>query len=170
MPATLRPHSIASNTRLLICWAPPSSLPWRHIRCGTNTASARHRSPHPPCLRERNLCHEGVWVSGHIDPRVLDSFTSLPLYPRWIGWVVPGTGLDVVDRRQILSLPGLEPRSLNRPAPNQTLFRALCSTGTWSTGGPAITRIRLYAEKIHKDNYLREEGNSNAPGRRDALW
>jgi hypothetical protein len=50
--------------------------------------------------------------------------------------VIPVTGLEDVDRRQILSLPGLELRSLNRPAPNQSLFRALCVAQAHEVGWP----------------------------------
>jgi hypothetical protein len=39
----------------------------------------------------------------------------------WIGgWVGPATGLDNVERRKILPLPGLELRPLARPARSQS--------------------------------------------------
>jgi hypothetical protein len=78
------------------------------------------------------LRHEGVWASGCIDPRSLNlatswrwvvSFMSRPLYPRgpppptthWIGgWVGPRTGLDGMEKKKFLSLPGLELRPLHR--------------------------------------------------------
>jgi hypothetical protein len=42
----------------------------------------------------------------------------------WIGgWVGPRTGLDDVDRRKPLSLPGLELQPLGRPARSQSLYR-----------------------------------------------
>jgi hypothetical protein len=52
------------------------------------------------------------------------SFTLRPLYPwelapgtHWIGrWVGPRAGLDEVEKRKFLTLPGLELRSLGRPA------------------------------------------------------
>jgi hypothetical protein len=76
---------------------------------------------------------ECVWGSGRIDPHFLDlgtcwrwvvSFTPVPLYPgesapgtHWIrGWVGPRTGLDDVEKRKFLTLPGLgtpTPRSLS---------------------------------------------------------
>jgi hypothetical protein len=39
----------------------------------------------------------------------------------------PRTGLDKVDSRKILFLPGLEPRSLRRRYRSQSLYRLLCS-------------------------------------------
>jgi hypothetical protein len=42
----------------------------------------------------------------------------------WIGdWVGPRTGLDDVEKRKILPLPGLELRSLTHPARSQSLYR-----------------------------------------------
>jgi hypothetical protein len=42
----------------------------------------------------------------------------------WIGgWVGPRTGLDDVERRKFLTLPGLELRPLGRPARSQSLYR-----------------------------------------------
>jgi hypothetical protein len=42
----------------------------------------------------------------------------------WVGgWVDPRAGLDDVEKRKILTLPGLELRSLGRPARNQSLYR-----------------------------------------------
>jgi hypothetical protein len=42
----------------------------------------------------------------------------------WIGgWVGPRTGLDDVERRKILPPPGLELRTLGRPARSQWLYR-----------------------------------------------
>jgi hypothetical protein len=39
------------------------------------------------------------------------------------GWVGPRTGLDDVERRKTLPLPGLELRPLGRPACSQSLYR-----------------------------------------------
>jgi hypothetical protein len=42
----------------------------------------------------------------------------------WIGgWVNPRTGLDDVEDRKFLTLPGLELRPLGRPARGQSLYR-----------------------------------------------
>jgi hypothetical protein len=42
----------------------------------------------------------------------------------WIGgWVDPRAGPDDVERRKFLTLPGLELRTLGRPARNQSLYR-----------------------------------------------
>jgi hypothetical protein len=59
------------------------------------------------------------------------SFTPLPLYPEerapgthWIrGWVDPTAGLDDVEKRKFLTLPGLERRPLCRPARSQSLYQ-----------------------------------------------
>jgi hypothetical protein len=59
------------------------------------------------------------------------SFTPRPLYPRerapgthWIGgWVNPRVGLDDVEKRNFLTLPGLELRPLGRPARSQLPYR-----------------------------------------------
>jgi hypothetical protein len=39
------------------------------------------------------------------------------------GWVDPTTGLDDVEKRIFLILPGLELRPLRRPARSQSLYR-----------------------------------------------
>jgi hypothetical protein len=42
----------------------------------------------------------------------------------WIGgWVGPRAGLDDVENRKFLTLPGLELRLLGRPARSQSLYR-----------------------------------------------
>jgi hypothetical protein len=42
----------------------------------------------------------------------------------WIGgWVKPRAGLDDVEKRKFLTLPGLELRPLGRPARRQSLYR-----------------------------------------------
>jgi hypothetical protein len=42
----------------------------------------------------------------------------------WIGgWVGPRAGLDDVEKRKFLTLPGLELRLLGRPARSQSLYR-----------------------------------------------
>jgi hypothetical protein len=44
----------------------------------------------------------------------------------WIGgWVDPRAGLDDVEKRKFLTLPGLELRTLGRPARNQSLYRLM---------------------------------------------
>jgi hypothetical protein len=48
----------------------------------------------------------------------------------WIeGWVGPGTGLDDVEKRKILPIPGLELRPLGRPARSQSLYKLFISWG-----------------------------------------
>jgi hypothetical protein len=42
----------------------------------------------------------------------------------WIGgWVDPRAGMDDVEKRKFLTLPGLELRPLRRPARSQSLYR-----------------------------------------------
>jgi hypothetical protein len=43
--------------------------------------------------------------------------------PVSIGWVVPRAGLDDLEKRKFLTLPGLELRPLGRPAYSQALYR-----------------------------------------------
>jgi hypothetical protein len=53
-------------------------------------------------------------------------FTSGERTPdtHWIGgWVDPRAGLDDMEERTFLTLPGLELRPLGRPARSQTLYR-----------------------------------------------
>jgi hypothetical protein len=59
------------------------------------------------------------------------SLTPRPLYPgeeapgtNWIGgWVDPRAGVDDMEKRKLLTLPGLELRPLSRPARSLSLFR-----------------------------------------------
>jgi hypothetical protein len=77
-----------------------------------------------------------VWGSGCIDPHFLagrewsvsrpGSFTPVERAPgtHWIGgWVGPRAGVDDVEKRRFLSLPGLELQPLCRPARSQSLYR-----------------------------------------------
>jgi hypothetical protein len=84
--------------------------------------------------------HEGVCGSGCIGPHFLDldtswrwvvSFTPRPLYPlgknrgtHTIGcWVDLRAGLDDVEKRKFLTLPGLGFQPLSRPTRSQSLYR-----------------------------------------------
>jgi hypothetical protein len=40
----------------------------------------------------------------------------------WIGWVGPRAGLDNMEKRKFLTLPGLELRPLGRPARSQSVY------------------------------------------------
>jgi hypothetical protein len=59
------------------------------------------------------------------------NFKPRPLYPRKRapgthsigGWVDPRAGLDEMEMWKFLTLPGLEPRPLSRPARSQSLYR-----------------------------------------------
>jgi hypothetical protein len=92
------------------------------------------------CLIISALRYECLWRSGCIDPHFLDlgtsfrwvvSFTPRPLYPwgkspgvHWRGgWVDTQVGLDDLEKRKLLTLPGFELRSLGRPALSQSLYR-----------------------------------------------
>jgi hypothetical protein len=58
----------------------------------------------------------------------LDRFTLGESAPgtHWIeGWVNPRAGLDDVEERKFLSLPGLELRPIRRRARSQSLYRLL---------------------------------------------
>jgi hypothetical protein len=41
----------------------------------------------------------------------------------WIGWVDLRASLDDLEKRKLLTLPGLELRPLSRPASSQSLYR-----------------------------------------------
>jgi hypothetical protein len=46
------------------------------------------------------------------------------LGPHWIGgWMDPKAGLDDVEKRNFLALPGLELRTLGRPTRSQSLYQ-----------------------------------------------
>jgi hypothetical protein len=56
----------------------------------------------------------------------------------WIGgWVNPIAGLDDVEKRKFLTLPGLELRPLGHPARSQSLYR-LSYPGSRIVTGPVI--------------------------------
>jgi hypothetical protein len=113
------------------------------------------------CLTKEALRHKGVWGSGCIDPYFLDlstswrlvvSFTTRQLYPskrapdsHWIeGWVDPRAGLDNLEKRKFLTLPGLELRHLGRPSRSQSLY-LLCYPGSsnWNINPGNISEIEF---------------------------
>jgi hypothetical protein len=58
-----------------------------------------------------------------VTPRPLSSRGKSPR-THWIrGWVDPRAGLDDVEKKNVLTLPGLELRSFCRPARSQSLYR-----------------------------------------------
>jgi hypothetical protein len=60
-------------------------------------------------------------VSGQLHAQaVLPPGKALPDSPSVAGWVGPRTGLDDVERRKVLPLPGLELGPLGRPARSQS--------------------------------------------------
>jgi hypothetical protein len=63
----------------------------------------------------------GEWPASRTGP-----FTPGERAPgtRWIGgWVDPRAGLDDVEKRKYLTLPGLELQPLERPARSQSLYQ-----------------------------------------------
>jgi hypothetical protein len=62
---------------------------------------------------EWSASHPGRFTSGERAPST-----------HWIGgWVGPRAGLDDVEKRKLLTLPGLELRPLGHPARIQSLYR-----------------------------------------------
>jgi hypothetical protein len=96
-------------------------------------------------------------------------FIPRPLYPQgkspctdWIGgWVGPRTGLDDVERRNILILPGLELWPFGRPARSQSLYRQRYPPlTTWATNTYVIFKFIIphYKHPLAGNNNT-EEGN-----------
>jgi hypothetical protein len=76
------------------------------------------------------------WRTGRFTPGGIALSTHL------IGWVVPGAGLDAVEKKQFLTLTGLELRSLGRSARSQSLF-GLRYPGSWY----AFSYTKFYEEE-----------------------
>jgi hypothetical protein len=55
-------------------------------------------------------------------PMPLYHWCKSPRYPLNRSWVYPTTGLSDMEKRKFLTLPGLELRSLGRPARRQSLY------------------------------------------------
>jgi hypothetical protein len=75
-----------------------------------------------------------------------DRFTPGERAPgtHWLGgWVDPRTGLDDVEKRKFLTLPGLELRSLGRPARSQSLYRLRYPGSLFFTYNREILQIAL---------------------------
>jgi hypothetical protein len=108
-----------------------------------------------------------MWGSGCIDPRILNfstswrwvaSFTPWVLYllgkspvVHWIGgWVGPRTGVDDVEKRKILPLPGLELWQLGRPTRSQLLYRLFYGYN----GCISLTQLTCCRCKQDKDGFF----------------
>jgi hypothetical protein len=61
----------------------------------------------------------GEWSASH--PGRFTPEERAPV-THWIGWVGPRTGMDAVEKRKFLTLPGLELRLLGRPAGSQSIY------------------------------------------------
>jgi hypothetical protein len=139
------------------------------------------------------LLHEVVCGSGCIDPHFLDlsiswrwvvSFTPRPLYPRerapgthWIGgWVGPRAGLDDMEKRKFLTLPGLElcsivvsrtmssSRQLIGPlaaAQQKTVSYCCAIAGLLSTATVARRHLRMRCITLRHTCMGRCEGNAS---------
>jgi hypothetical protein len=69
----------------------------------------------------------------------------------WIGgWVDPRAGLDDVEKRTFLTLPGLELRHLGRPASSQSLNRLHYHGSPFWPGMCAIRRFEIRVLKHRK--------------------
>jgi hypothetical protein len=85
---------------------------------------------------------EGEWTSrpGRFTPRERTPGTH------WIGgWVNPRAGLDDVEKRKFLTLPGLELQPLSRPACSQSLYRLRYPGSTIRLSGFKNAYPYLYA-------------------------
>jgi hypothetical protein len=70
----------------------------------------------------------------------------------WIGsWVDPRAGLDGVEKRKFLTLPGLELRPLGRPARSQSLYR-LRYLGSWY-GGVAVAILNKQSRIVNRGDH-----------------
>jgi hypothetical protein len=85
----------------------------------------------PPWTRMWEWMYRSTFFDLGTSWRLVISFTPRPLYPRGEspvthrggGWVGPRTGLDDMEKRKFLPLPGLELRLLGRPTRSQSLYR-----------------------------------------------
>jgi hypothetical protein len=70
-----------------------------------------------------NIFLTSALAGGQFHPRPLYSRERAPC-THWIrGWLDRRAGLDDVEKRKFLTLPGLELRPLGRPARTQSLYR-----------------------------------------------
>jgi hypothetical protein len=90
----------------------------------------------------------------------VSSFTPWPLFPgdrtpctHWIGWVDPRTGLDGVEERKFLPLPGLELRPLGRPASSQSL-RSWFLTPSYLHIVQVAIYLCIYGSAVHGDRFI----------------
>jgi hypothetical protein len=78
----------------------------------------------------------------------------------WIGgWVDPRVGLDDVENRKFLTLPGRELRSLGRPARSQSLYRLRYPMTRIS--GPKRMNLIGGLRNQHKREQIKFQSSSN---------
>jgi hypothetical protein len=73
-----------------------------------------------------DIIHRPVYFSKHNVSETGFRFTPWERAPgtHWRGgWVDPRAGLDEMEKRKLLTLPGLELRPFGRPARSQSLYR-----------------------------------------------
>jgi hypothetical protein len=117
------------------------SLSFIFLSSSSLTRHQNHTTFHSAWVEGKGtVVRMGEWM--RIDPHFLDfgtswcvvSFTPRPLYPRetapsthWTGGCVdPRTGLDDVEKRKFLNLPGLKLRTFGCPVHGQSLYRICC--------------------------------------------
>jgi hypothetical protein len=81
------------------------------------------------------------------------------------------TGLNDVEKKNFLALPGLEPRSICRPARGQSLYRLLYPG---SYGNPILqnydNRFHAYELYVHTEGYPPMESTYAMLGRLNSLY
>jgi hypothetical protein len=104
-------------------------------RCAScyNSAHINTNNQAPSMKVQSALCHEGALGSGCVHPHFLDEGEwsasragRFTFATHWIwGWVGPRTGLDDLEDRKFVTLPGLKLQLLRSPAHSQSLYRLI---------------------------------------------
>jgi hypothetical protein len=170
-----------------LCWKVTKVLYWLNKPFLSNSNLSRYLLNDP---RNWALHHEGVWGNECIYPHFPDldtswrwvvSFTLLPLYPRERahgthcigGWVDVRAGLDDVENRKFLTLPGLELRPLGRPSsrytdyaiPTPIIFQGQsANSGSGMVWGLFNSTVRPYRMEWKDDSLIWRdlEGSGNS--------
>jgi hypothetical protein len=76
----------------------------------------------------------------------------------WIGgWVSPRDGLDTVERRKFLTLPGLELRPLGRPTRSQSLYRLRYHPDIDYSTHLSVFLVRKEQKRMRRNNERRNK-------------